>query len=274
MSHSADEAESALPEAVAFSGGFAPAVRSADDGVFRVRQQADRAFQLEVEVARVEEPYGPRPGAEAEIVRRLAARVDVAQHGPQGGGGARRMGPGPGLEPDAGDGVAAGVGPGLEGLRDAVELQDLVAALGEILDDGLILSLRRARQGEQGGGERERPAAQDGRSPPHREGVHARPRTAGGGLPTICKVSFDARGYGRCVGCAHRVCAPGVRTGCAHRVCAPGVRTGCAHRVWFLRHAAWACLVKAGLKTVWFSSIAQATPSRRSATPRSARAWP
>ncbi len=44
------------------------------------------------------------------------------------------------------------------------------------------------------------------------------------------------------------------------------------HLAWLVRHAAWACLARAGLKTVWFSSIAQATPSRRSATPRSARA--
>ena len=50
--------------------------------------------------------------------------------------------------------------------------------------------------------------------------------------------------------------------------------TRAGHPVWLLRHAAWARLAKAGLKTVWFSSIAQATPSRRSATPRSARAWP
>ena len=34
MSHSSDEVESALPEAVAFSGGFAPAVRSATMAYF------------------------------------------------------------------------------------------------------------------------------------------------------------------------------------------------------------------------------------------------
>ena len=51
------------------------------------------------------------------------------------------MGPGPGLEPDAGDGVAADVGPGLEGLRDVADLQAKVGALPEILHDGLVLGL-------------------------------------------------------------------------------------------------------------------------------------
>ena len=62
------------------------------------------------------------------------------------------MGPGPGLEPDMGHRVAAGVRAGLEGLRDVavVDVQAKVGALPEILHDGLVLRLGRRRRGHHG----------------------------------------------------------------------------------------------------------------------------